>query len=171
MPRQNGRLFQTTSWNTFSWMRMFEFRYSSLKFGPKGQIKNIPALVPIMAWRLPGDKSLSEPLMFSLLTQICVTGPHIVNTKYITYYISWEVHRVVVFSSRAQDLLLEYDFENHHRFKSHDIWLILQLYLGPTPGLPYLETYWLTKGTPTTDQLTLNAWVRMAGGGAHNLSR
>ena len=45
----------------------------SLNFVPKGQINNIPALVPIMAWRRPGDKPLSEPMMVSLLTHICVT--------------------------------------------------------------------------------------------------
>ena len=28
-----------------------------------------------MAWRRPGDKSLSEPMMVSLLTHICVTWP------------------------------------------------------------------------------------------------
>ena len=35
----------------------------SLKFVPKGWINNIPALVQIMAWRRPGDKPLSEPIM------------------------------------------------------------------------------------------------------------
>ena len=35
----------------------------SLKFVPKGPINNMPALVKIMAWRRPGDKSLSEPMM------------------------------------------------------------------------------------------------------------
>ena len=35
----------------------------SLKFVPKGPINNIPALVQIMAWRRPGDKPLSEPMM------------------------------------------------------------------------------------------------------------
>ena len=35
----------------------------SLKFVPKGQINNIPALVSIMAWRRPGDKPLSEPMV------------------------------------------------------------------------------------------------------------
>ena len=34
-----------------------------LKFVPKGPIKNIPALVQIMAWRRTGDKPLSEPMM------------------------------------------------------------------------------------------------------------
>ena len=51
----------------------------SLKFVPKGPINNIPALVQIMAWRRLGDKPLSEPMMFSLLTHICVTRPQWVN--------------------------------------------------------------------------------------------
>ena len=42
----------------------------SLKFIPKGPINNIPALVLIMAWYLPGDKPLSETMMVSLLTHI-----------------------------------------------------------------------------------------------------
>ena len=44
----------------------------SLKFVLKGPINNISALVQIMAWRRPGDKLLSEPMMVSLLTDICV---------------------------------------------------------------------------------------------------
>ena len=59
-------------------MKMFEFR---LKFHwslfPKVQL--IPALVQIMAWRRSGDKPLSEPMMISLLTHICVTRPQWVN--------------------------------------------------------------------------------------------
>ena len=51
----------------------------SLKFVPKGPINNIPALVQIMAWHRPGNKTLSEPIMFSLLTPICVTPPQWVN--------------------------------------------------------------------------------------------
>ena len=51
----------------------------SLKFVPKGPINNIPALVQIMAWRWPGDKPLSEAMMVSLLTHICVTRPQWVN--------------------------------------------------------------------------------------------
>ena len=53
----------------------------SLKFVPGCQINNIPALVQIMAWRRPGDKPLSEPMIFSLLTHICVTRPEWVNTE------------------------------------------------------------------------------------------
>ena len=51
----------------------------SLKFVPKGPINNIPSLVQIMAWRRSGDKSLSEPMMVSLPTHICVTLPQWVN--------------------------------------------------------------------------------------------
>ena len=53
----------------------------SLKFVPKGPINNIPALVQIMAWHRPGDKPLSEPMMVSLPTHICVTGPQWVKRK------------------------------------------------------------------------------------------
>ena len=48
----------------------------SLKFLPKVRNNNIPTLVQIMAWRRPGDKPSSEPMMVSLLTHICVTRPH-----------------------------------------------------------------------------------------------
>ena len=30
---------------------------------PRGPINNIPTLVQVMAWRRPGDKPLSEPVM------------------------------------------------------------------------------------------------------------
>ena len=50
----------------------------SLKFGPKGLINNIPAMVQIMAWCRSGDKPLSESMMVSLLTHI--TLPQWVNT-------------------------------------------------------------------------------------------
>ena len=55
----------------------------SLKFVPKVRINTIPALVQIMAWRRPGNKPLSEPMMFSLLMHICVTRPQWV--KYCQY--------------------------------------------------------------------------------------
>ena len=53
----------------------------SLKFFPRGPIKGIPSLVQIMAWHRPGDKPLSEPMVVSLLTHICVTGPQWVKNK------------------------------------------------------------------------------------------
>ena len=38
----------------------------SLKFVSNGPTNNILALVQIMAWRRPGDKPLSEPVVVSL---------------------------------------------------------------------------------------------------------
>ena len=72
---------QTTFSSAFSWMKMFEIQIIeiSLKFVPKGPINNIPALVQIMAWRRAGDKPLSEPIMVSLTTHICVTRLQWVN--------------------------------------------------------------------------------------------
>ena len=59
----------------------------SLKFVPKVRINNIPALVQIMAWRRSGGKPLSEPMMVSLLTHICVTRPQRVNIGLTDYNI------------------------------------------------------------------------------------
>ena len=56
----------------------------SLECVLKGQISKIPPLVQIMAWRRPGDKPLSEPMMVCLLTHICVTRPQWVK-KVWTY--------------------------------------------------------------------------------------
>ena len=50
-----------------------------LKFVLKIRINIIPSLVLIMACRRPGDKPLPEPMMVSLPTHICVTGPQWVN--------------------------------------------------------------------------------------------
>ena len=75
-PRQSGRHFAD---DTFKRIFVNEnVRISiniSLTFVPKGLINNIPALVQIMAWRRPGDKPLSEPMMVNLLTHICFLRP------------------------------------------------------------------------------------------------
>ena len=43
----------------------------SLTFVPMCPIHNIPALVQTMAWRRPGDKPLSEPIM-AWFTDACM---------------------------------------------------------------------------------------------------
>ena len=48
---------------------------TSRKFVSKDPIDNKSALTQVMAWRRPGDKPLSEPMMASLLTHICVNRP------------------------------------------------------------------------------------------------
>ena len=45
-------------------------------------------MVQIMAWRRQGDKPLSEPMMASLLTHICVTRPQWVNRALICLSLS-----------------------------------------------------------------------------------
>ena len=123
-PRQNGRHFADDIstcifFNENVWITI----KISLKFVPKGSINNIPALVQIMVWRHPGAKPLSEPLMVSLLTYICVTRPQWVNIqgsinvlfnciyKGIHYWhransaCHWSQNRILRF-------MLLYDFEN-----------------------------------------------------------
>ena len=77
--RQNGRhfadIFKCIFLNENIWILII----ISMKFVSKGAINNIPALVQIMAWRRPGDKPLSESMMLSLPTHICVTRPQWVN--------------------------------------------------------------------------------------------
>ena len=81
-PRQNGRhfaddIFKRIFLNENIWIPI----KSSLKFVPEGSINNIPALIHIMAWRRPGDKPLSEPMLIILLTHICVTRPQWVKAN------------------------------------------------------------------------------------------
>ena len=80
--RQNGRhfaddVFKCIFLNENMWISL----KISLRYVPKGLINNIPALVQIMAWRRPGDKPLSEPMMVSLQTHICVTRPQWVKPQ------------------------------------------------------------------------------------------
>ena len=80
-------------------MNMYEFGIKfSLKFVPTCQINNIAALVQIMACRLPGDKPLSETMVISLLTHICVTRPHWVNVQMCFALIWYSQERSAYFS-------------------------------------------------------------------------
>ena len=94
-PRQNGRhfpddFFKRISLNEIVWISI----KISLNFVPRVPINNIPALVQIMACRWPGDKPLSEPMMVSLLTHLCVARPQGVKN-------SWWYHAVVRVDSES----------------------------------------------------------------------
>ena len=81
-PRQNGRHFADDIFKRiFLNENVLISLKISLKFVAKVRINNIPALVQIMAWHRLVDKPLSEPMMVSLLTHICVTRPQWVNCK------------------------------------------------------------------------------------------
>ena len=63
-PRQYGRHFPDDSFKRICLNEDVSISLKiSLKFVPKVQFNNIPALVQIMAWRRPGDKPLSEPMI------------------------------------------------------------------------------------------------------------
>ena len=64
-------IFQTTFSSAFYWMKLTTFtsRFHWFFFS-KDPINNISPLVQLMAWRRPGDKSLSEPMVFNLLIHI-----------------------------------------------------------------------------------------------------
>ena len=94
-PRQNGRRFpDDTSKRIFLNENVRISIKISLKFVPKSPINNIPSLVQIMAWRRSGDKPLSESMMVSLPTHICVTRPQWVKKEpvmwnfYITLFLN-----------------------------------------------------------------------------------
>ena len=88
-PRQNGRYFAE---DIFKCIFLNENAWISLKIS-----LNIPALVQIMAWRRPGDKPLSEPMMVSLLMHICVTRPQWVNTSGFVIFLTWSSKVIFVF--------------------------------------------------------------------------
>ena len=81
-PRQNGRRFPDDTFKRIFLNENVGIPIKiSLKFVPTGPINNIPALVQIMDWRRPGDKPLSEPMMVSLPTHICITQPRCVKSE------------------------------------------------------------------------------------------
>ena len=74
-----GAISQTKLSKAFSWMKISEFR---LKFHWSLLLwVRLTILVQIMVWRRPGDKPLSEPMMFRLSTHTHVTRPQWVKAK------------------------------------------------------------------------------------------
>ena len=81
-PRQNGRHVADDTFKCIFINENVRILINiSLKFVPKGLINNILALIQILAWRRPGDKPSSEPMMVNLLTHICVTRPQWVKAQ------------------------------------------------------------------------------------------
>ena len=93
-PRQNGRHFTD---DIFKCIFLYENAWIpiSLKFVPKGPINNIPTLVQMMAWRRPGDKPLSGPMMVRLPTHICVTRPQWVKMLHLGMAIQTSFHSLI----------------------------------------------------------------------------
>ena len=98
----------------------------SLKFVPMVRISNISALVQIMAWRRPGDKPLSESMMISLPTHICVTRPQWVKNsiKRITERTQW--NRNTEHKIQATLLIANFLLHKIHHFHKQEMkWPVL----------------------------------------------
>ena len=93
-PRQNGRQIPDDNFKCIFMDENIQILIKiSLKFVPKDPINNIPALVQIMAWCWPGNKPLSEWMMVSLLTHICVNRPQWVKENALEKCHQWyDVH-------------------------------------------------------------------------------
>ena len=103
-PRQNGRRFADDTFKRIFLNENVRILIKiSLKFVPKGPINIYPALVQIMGWRRSDDKPLSEPMMVSLPTHICVTRPQSVKKRIRQQYrnLSYEIHCETVASLLA----------------------------------------------------------------------
>ena len=81
-PRQDGRHFADNTLRCiFLNGNAFISLKISLKFVPKVWINSIPSLVQMRAWCWPGDRPLSESMMASLLTHICLAWPQWVKKQ------------------------------------------------------------------------------------------
>ena len=87
----------------------------SLKFVPKRQINNIPALVQIMAWHRPDDKPLSELMMVSLPKLICVTRPQWVNQHQFRKWLVASQHQAEPMLSGHQQYMVTFSNGQFHR--------------------------------------------------------
>ena len=86
-PRQNGRRFADDTFKRIFLIEMLECR---LRFHWNLFLRvQLTALVQKLAWRRPGDKPLSEPMLVCLLTHICVTRPQWVKWHWWTWLTHW----------------------------------------------------------------------------------
>ena len=101
-PRQNGRhfpddIFKCIFLNENVWISV----RISLKCVPRDPINNIPLLVQTMACRRPGDKPLSEPMLVSLQTHICITRPQWVRTPLCSYGVTVMLKFIVILAHKS----------------------------------------------------------------------
>ena len=172
-PRPNGRHFADDIFKCifFNENVLIPIKIS-LKFVPKDRINNISSLVQLMAWRRPGDKPLSEPLMFSSLTHICVTRLQWVNaTVSVQYVITYEADHfwrtkykfILLYLSRSMIVHL-WKLVQSHLFPTYvsivynasiincswkiHYWLLFlcNITLAIIPAMPVLENFLFQKG-------------------------
>ena len=153
-PRQNGRHFSDDTFKRFFLNENVRISIKiSLKLVPGVRINNITVLVQIMAWRWPGDKPLSVPMMVRLPTHICVTRPQWVNE-----YIEWHADSKVLmdvwkYFSKTMLVLLKYSYNRsrllftfHIRILYrvlHAFWLVVFVVFGAVdkPSASYMSVH------------------------------
>ena len=118
----------------------------SLKFVPQDPINKIPVLVQIMAWRRPGDKPLSGPMIVRLPTHICVTRPQWVNNGKSVYLQSWTPFITGRTSSRSG-----YLYDDHSYFL-----IISYISIGHAPLRTWQKLTLITNYTENEN--TGNGW-------------
>ena len=80
----------------------------SLNFLPYGEINNIPALIQILALCRRGDKPLSEPMMVSLLVNLCVTRAQWVSLR--DFGVTWPNRSIT--NDILQGVLFRYEYNS-----------------------------------------------------------
>ena len=140
-------------WLPFSW-RHFEMHFLewkcmnsltiSLKCVRKVRINNIPSLVQIMAWRRPGDKPLSEPMMVSLVTHICITQP-----QWVKYCCIWNRGNHSDFSWVDDDVMPWKLFLHYRTFRGYPAKRALSLPCVSMAGRALLAGYPRFMGDPS----------------------
>ena len=132
-PRQHGRRFADDVFKCiFLDENVWISLKISLKFVPKVPINNIPALVQIMAWRRLGDKPLSEPMMDSFPTHICLTRP-----RYFKYTCISHVYlpTYVVHLGISANLLVSHPKNGTFTIEGSDQGLLLQREINFNPAM------------------------------------
>ena len=94
-PRQDGRYFADSVLKCiFLNENVWILLKIPQKFVPRGPINIIPALVQIMAWRRPGDKPLSQPMLVFVPTHIFITPP-----QWVKELLFWMYHQSIFFKT------------------------------------------------------------------------
>ena len=112
-PRQNGCHFAD---DIFICIFLHEYVWIlikiSLKFVPTVWINNIPVLVQIVAWRWPGNKPLSEPMLVKLPTHLYAS----LGLNELSYVASnqWWL-RLLKYIFWTRYLHYRHDATNHYR--------------------------------------------------------